>query len=403
MSNENLNSFLDFGYFLESKNQDYKIDFSKTNKAKYENITFDELVDEGIVLWEKTIEKQFVSNEKNVVPLSGGLDSRAILSTLLKYTEAKNINTYTYGTPNTLDYDIGNEIAKKVGTRHIPMPLTEYKYDMDTLIDVSKRVDHQTLLFLHGPMDIIDKEFGNANIYSGTIIDVFFGRHTHAKKADNWNQAILNSFHENQYTQSIKLANCEYKDYINLVDYNEDYEDVFEFEHIIDLMNRQVKFIAPHVLMKGFDYKILFNNKLSDFANSIPNKYRENQLLYKKMFLKAYPELFSIRTKTTHGLKLDSSAFRIFLKRVQNKLLHSSGIASARDINYLDFNNKIRTKDDLREIIRMNITDLKARGIIEWIDIEKILNNHLSNKGDFADALIVLSSLEIHLKSGLKL
>ena len=51
----------------------------------------------------------------------------------------------------------------------------------------------------------------------------------------------------------------------------------------------------------------------------------------------------------------------------------------------------------------MNVMDLKSRNIIDWIDIELILKNHLSNKGDFADALIVLASLEIHLKSGLKL
>ncbi len=35
-------------------------------------------------------------------------------------------------------------------------------------------------------------------------------------------------------------------------------------------------------------------------------------------------------------------------------------------------------------------------------DIEEILNNHLTNKANYADALIVLTSLEIHLKRGVK-
>lgn len=47
--------------------------------------------------------------------------------------------------------------------------------------------------------------------------------------------------------------------------------------------------------------------------------------------------------------------------------------------------------------------NLKQRDIITWIDIEKILNSHLTNKLNYADALIVLASLEIHLKSGLKI
>jgi hypothetical protein len=41
--------------------------------------------------------------------------------------------------------------------------------------------------------------------------------------------------------------------------------------------------------------------------------------------------------------------------------------------------------------------------IIDWLDIEDMLKNYLSKKGNYADALIVLASLEIHLKSGLKL
>lgn len=72
-------------------------------------------------------------------------------------------------------------------------------------------------------------------------------------------------------------------------------------------------------------------------------------------------------------------------------------------INYLDFNEKIRTKKDLKDVISTNVMDLKQRNIIDWIDVEEILNNHLSKKGDFADALIVLASLEVHLKSGLEL
>jgi len=78
-------------------------------------------------------------------------------------------------------------------------------------------------------------------------------------------------------------------------------------------------------------------------------------------------------------------------------------LSSSKGINYLNFNEKIRTKKDLRDVISTNIMDLKARNIIDWIDIEKILNNHLANKSNQADALIVLASLEVHLKSGMKL
>lgn len=78
-------------------------------------------------------------------------------------------------------------------------------------------------------------------------------------------------------------------------------------------------------------------------------------------------------------------------------------LSGGKGINYLDFNEKIRTKQDLRKVITSNVIDLKDRDIIEWRNIEEILNNHLTNKGNYADALIVLASLEIHLKNGLKI
>ena len=55
-------------------------------------------------------------------------------------------------------------------------------------------------------------------------------------------------------------------------------------------------------------------------------------------------------------------------------------LLSGKSIIYIDLNEKIRTKKDLREIISTNVMDLKSRDIIDWLDIEEILNNHLSNK-----------------------
>lgn len=176
------------------------------------------------------------------------------------------------------------------------------------------------------------------------------------------------------------------------------YDEQIVFENIVK------KFEAPHVTMKGFNYKTpILYDKWIDFILSIPNNYRVNQYLYKEILLNTFPKEFSYKTKTNKGLPLKASNTRIFVKRVQDKLLRISGLGINGGINYLDFNKQIREKADLREIFKNNIMDLKSRNIIDWIDIEKILQDHLSKRGNYADALIVLASLEIHLKSGLKL
>lgn len=403
----NLNSFLKFGYFLNYKFPSYEVDFSNCNPVLYEYYKEEELLKKGIHLWNKTINSQFNLNQKHVVPLSGGLDSRAILGTLLKYTDASNIHTYTFGTPGSYDFDIGNQIARTVGTKHYNFDLTKSKYDQTNLLSVSKRIDHQTLLFLHPPTEILDDLYSDFNIWSGTIIDVFFGRHFHENISRNLNDAILNSFKENIYVKSIDLTNINERLFFKYVDYDSSVFKIHDIEHIIDLQNRQLKFIAPHVLMKGFQYKTLLNKEFTDFALSINKKYYNKQSFYIKMLLNEFPFLFSFPNKTNYGLSfkpskkdLFNSFFKrgiSFLKRKINLKFFDPGI------NYIDFNSGIRERKDLNEIIYNNLMDLKNRKIIDWIDFDKLWYNHNILKKDHSDALLTLSSLEIHLKAGKKL
>jgi len=401
----NLNSFLKFGYFLNYKNPNYLIELSEIRKNEYSDCYEKELVDIGIELFKKAIITKFDYNQKHVVPLSGGLDSRAILSTLLELTEAKNIYTYTFGTPGTWDFDIGNLVAKVTGTNHVNYPLTEYEYKIEELIEISRRIDHQTTLFLHAPISEIEKQFSGFNIWSGAIIDVFFGRHTHKKKADNLEDAKINFINENIYCKSIDLTNVKNNEYFNYISYYESTKRYISFEHALDLINRQLKYIAPHVLMKGFNYKVLFKDKkLTDFSLSIDENWHKNQYLYKKMFLQAFPELFNLPYKSNLGLPVNANNLSILKKRTIRKLKKYINRVHPffpdKGVNYINFNEAIRTRKDVRTIIYNNIMDLKNRKLLDWVNIDLIWDEHINKKKDHAEALITLASLEIHIKAG---
>lgn len=400
MDKANLHSFLQLGYFLDYDNPNYKFDFSGINKEKYAEASLTELVNEGGRLWLEAISANFNSNDKHLVPISGGLDSRAILAGLLKHTEAKNIYTYTFGTPKTLDYEIGNYIAKKLGTKHTSYDLTKHIYSQEELEDISKRVDRQTILFHHPPVHKIMGDYAEFQLWNGFLGDSLSGDKILNEPSIDKQSAIQNFINKNKYTRSINLD-----DLLNIDHYLLDEIKInLTMDEIYDFKNRQLKFIAPHVLMNGFDYKLPFLEKsFFDFMLSAPNKYRFNQFLYKEILLKFFPKEFSYKTKTNFGLPLKATKQRVFVKRVQDKISRTIGLGAPVNINYLDFNKKIREKEDLRKIISNNILDLKQRNIVDWIDIERILTTHLSGKGNHADALIVLASLEIHLKTGLKL
>lgn len=402
MNQKNLNSFLKLGYFLDYKNKDIFIDVSNIDKQKYQKVTEDELINIGSKLWRESISANFQTNQKHLVPISGGLDSRAILAGILEHTEARNIYTYTFGTPHTLDYDVGNYVAKKLGTNHTSFDLTQYTFSQKELEDISKRVDFQTILFHHAPAWEVDKKFEGCQNWSGFMGDPLAGSKLSNEPSLLLEVAKKQFIKKNSYVFSIDLTNGV--DFEELVEADLIDESLLTLDEQLDFQNRQTKYIAPHVLMQGHEYKIPFlYQPWVDFMLSVPNSFRNDQLLYKKILLHSFSKEFSYKTKTNFGLPLSASKNAIFAKRVVDKLLRMTKLSSGKGINYLDFNEKIRTKKDLKDVIGTNVIDLKARDIIEWIDIKEILNNHLANKGNYADALIVLASLEIHIKNGLKI
>lgn len=395
----NIDSFLKLGYFLDYKNPSYSLDLSKVNKEKYKEATLKELIEEGTRLFKQTIERLFVENQRHVVPISGGLDSRVILAALLEFTDAANIKTYTFGTPGSLDYDIGNQIALVAGTDHVNFPLTEYEYNMDELLDISKRVDYQTVLFHHPPVWKIDELFGDDLIWSGFFAGSLVGQQYIEKSPTEINEAInvflgLNIFqHE---INLIKKTKCSLSSMVDLPEGSYDHINILEQ---LNFYNRQFKFIAPHVLMTGYNYRVPFlDQDLVNFFVSVEETNRKNQSLYKKMLLEKYPFFFSFPIKDNLGMPMDAPRALVLLNRFKNKVSRTI-TGNNKYINYLDFDIKIREKQDLREIVKKNIHDLYNRKIIDWLDIREIYIKHIDKKNNYGKALILLTSLEIHMKS----
>jgi len=401
----NLNSFLDFGYFLNYKNKDFHnlFDIANIDRKKYENCNIDELISIGGKVFQRSIESLFNPNKKQCVPLSGGFDSRGILAALLECTDAQNIYTFTFGVPGAYDYEIGNLIAKKVGTKHTSINLQNYHYTQKELEEISRRVDMQTVLFFTYPISIVDEIMHDKDNWSGAVVDTIFGGNYYQYNKfinTTFVEAAHNSFKDNTFIPNLKLANISRDRYIKYVDYNQQVESYFNKGYIIDILNRQVKYLIPHLYMKPFNYKHLVCSKeLVSFAMSINQEYNRDRLFYIRMLSSLYPYLFSLPIANNYGLPLDSPKWKNELIHSINYLRKKLGMLS-KYTKYTDFNKEIRYNGYLQNVVKTNINDLASRKIIDWIDIRDILANHINKKGNYANALLVLASLEIHLKNG---
>lgn len=396
---KNLNSFLKLGYYLDYTNSKFKFDYSNIDKKKYVNYEKEELISIGSNLLLNAITSRYKGNQRNIVPISGGLDSRAVLSGLLMCTDAQKIETYTFGTPGTLDYEIGNYIAKKIGTRHTSFSLDQYNYSTEDLIDISKRVDNQTVLFHHPPIKIIKDIYGGSVFWSGFLGETVAGAHLPSVEINNLTEAIKYFIKKNTFVKSIDLRSPENKNFETMILYSANYNKNINPVERIDFDNRQAKYIAPHVLMKGFEYVTpLADKDWFDFMLSLDNTYRYNQNLYKRILSETFPFEFSLKTKTNFGLPLSASKFEIFIKRAHSKM-NRILIGKNVNINYLDFNNEIRENKVFNKTIYENLSDLENRKIVNWVDLNKIWQDHMNKNADYADAILVLCSLEIQMKA----
>jgi hypothetical protein len=407
MDSININSFLYFGYFLDFTNTNYSFDFSMIDKKRYLNAMEEELIDIGTQKFLKSINNCFVRNNTNiVVPISGGLDSRAILAGLLEFTSASNIKTYTFGTPYTLDYEIGNKIAKEFGTDHMSISFKDYIFSMDELIKTSNRIHNQTVLFHNPPIGILDKYYSNHSIWSGFAGDLLAGSHYNPKVFFSIIEEKNRFIEENRFVKSIELKRIDHTQFYKMINVTKYSSNNLTIKEQIDFENRQLKYIAPHVLIKGFQYQLPFLDKSwVNFILSVDNNYRKNQYLYKKILLNAFPKAFECDSKSNYGFPISKklSKLRKNIIRIHNKMRRVINqrwnIFVDPYINYMDYNNGIRERKDLYKIVYENINDLKKRDLLPWLDIDKIWSDHISCKKNYADALLVIASLEIHLKA----
>ncbi len=387
---EDIRFFLKMGYFPGYAAWP-KLDWGSVDPDRYADLSREDLIGEGARAWRETIAGQFQTGKRNVVPLSGGMDSRAILAVLRECTESSNIETYTFGTPGTLDYDLGCRVAKAAGTRHTAITLNEFSWTREDFAEAAARFDCQTMLFHHAPMRILDR-FADGVIWSGYIGDVVTGGHYSQKECQDLVAAKARYFKKRRAVQSMDMAGSS--DFSHLVG-GEDVPDYVSAPEKV-IFAEMGKITGPHILMKGFDYRTPFiNSSFWSFFAGLPGIFRTRQNLYREMLLVHWKDLFFLPVKSKQSLPV---RMRNRLWRIGRENLKMFDWPALPMTNYMDLDVLLRRDGNLREIVFSELRDLKGRGVVNFVDIDGTQERHMKRQGNHADALKILFSLEMNLK-----
>jgi hypothetical protein len=382
-------SFLNFGYDV-SYNPSLKFHYSTPNHASDK---LDYKISKDIFM--SCIERSIAgSHDDIVVPISGGLDSRALLAGLLEVCSADRIKTYTFGSKSSYDFEIGLSISKKLGVSCQSFELSKYDFTEETLYETASMFDHQTTLFYHPPYHEIKEIFKSNLFLIGFMGDPLAGSHLPVIPSKTDNEVFEKFFDKNRMVRSCSLIDIPSTLMNDVLTIPDDIENVITKDEYCDFQVRQLKYVFPHVMPKGLNCKSPFIEKeWFDHMLSLPVAARSQQSYYNDFLINSFPKAFDHPCKNNFGLKLGANKSISKLWRG----MHRASFLKSKTINYQDFNKRICKDIHLYKLLHMFLTDLERRNLDLNVKPTDLLKSHVNKHPFFADAIINLASLEINL------
>ncbi len=378
----------------------------------YNSGSYNDIILEGCRVITKAFTKRLHSDteKSHIIPLSGGLDSRLVLSNLIAFVDKKNIHTVTYGAPGTLDYELGKDVSKALGIQNTSFDSSSMDFD----INKSKWTTEHCIKYVLKMGDSLKEYFDTTHIvnevlgftkeniyWTGFLGGSLAGSKLNRREIDSWQKTvqefITHNFLDKTYSPLTKHGDSFLPESPLCSNEILSYQDQFNFAFRQDLLIRKGRF------QDGYDWRCLFlDDELIAFFLQAPYSLRVNRKLYKDILIQMFPKEFSFPTKTEYGAPLRCSTYKNLYKltyTVTNRFRKIQGRLHL-GTNQHDIGTSIRKKNDLRCVLKENIQSLSSRNLISWVNPVRLFEEHISGNTSHETMLMSLFWFEIRLKAG---
>jgi len=351
----------------------------------------------------EAVAARFRDADRVVVPLSGGMDSRAVLGALLEMTDASRLNTYTYGVPGTSDYEIGNSVAHKVGTRHVSINEQALEFNEARLLRIARLTDANTDLMQPVVWLRVLELFGNSQFWTGFTGDGLGGSHFLEAGGDTDEAVPSYVAGETGEIQYLSPSELRREDTWGVARETK-YDGLLSRREAVWFENHVERYTAHHIFLHGVEYVNPFmDDHFAAFMLSIPPELRRGKSLFDEMLTRRFRMLFQLPTKD-HGYGLTNRHARHaawWLEHSARKALFRlvPGYVRHPRTSYLDFALAIRRRADVRHLAENAFASLAGRGLLDRRRLENLLQSHLSGRANHAPTITLLTSLEMAIRA----
>lgn len=389
--------YIDFGYVPIPSNKFLRF-FIRPDLARLDVV---EAARIGSTLWLDTIERLSASGAADhVVPLSGGLDSRAILAGLLRSYNSSSLRTITFGVPGSLDVELAKKVSKRAGVRWEFVDLSESKFEWtyDDLLSIASTLTH--------PLPLFECLFNRAVLpKDGTLWSGFLGGPTSGAHLPTTKNVTTYDEAWRVFERGKPSDEASPLEPVPFIANASAFESIDPNINPLDVLNvglRQTNYIYPVLgLSEHQNAKLPFADKAwCAFAFSLPVHLRRRQSWYKEMLVRLDRRLFSIGTKSRYGAPVNSRAPKSTLYRLLY-LARRLFLREAPMLNYVDFGASLSENRSLRTIVRDAGSSFDARSVPGVPSLKEAYSRFSTNRSDLhnCERLLRLTSLEIWLRS----
>lgn len=396
------------GIKLVSNGTFFKIDYRKNIKVARKRYwdfsqieldyksSYEEKVLEGVEVFKKVFERlnKKIRRSKTLIALSGGYDSRSIVSGLLKYSPSRTFDTITTLHPAGPEKDIVDKLCDKLHLSNIyidrPINIYEKYYIQKEYLTDYLVQEHLWIMPMINTIRkydaYIDGIAGDIVMRSTRVRPIHITKKDDSlflsklfKKQFGFEYNWLKKYLDSNIWQKIKYTNKWVVNELNGIPTTENRMTIFLMKNRV---RNGISIASSNIIGDNVQTVLqpFFNDELMTFGLSIPHKYKF-RFIYREIIDRSFPEIKDIKSTSDENLEKLKEYDKKILKFNQNprELISDYSEISSQDKTYLlkllnsldfpPFINKLKFMNDI------NI-DLKINRVNTILDMVLWFNNY---------------------------